>query len=68
VDRLDDVRLSEAKQIVQALEVRAPALEPFAAITLLVELMLLHHGAHRPVKDDDAFAQQLRQLNRPAVQ
>ena len=67
MDAFDNARLGEAEQVVQALEVPARVLEPFAAISRLVELVLLHHRAHRAVENDDAFAQQTLQLFGPVL-
>ena len=62
VNFLNEPRLREAEQIVQTLEALVPVLESFAAICQFVQLVLLHHGTHRAVEDDDAFAQQAFQL------
>ena len=61
MDSFDDLRLREREQVVQALEVTAPLSEPLAAIGPFIELVLLHHRAHRAVEDNDAFAQQTLQ-------
>ena len=52
MDAFNNVRLGEAEQVMQALEVPVRVLEPCAAISRLVELVLLHHRAHRAVEDD----------------
>ena len=75
MDAFDQVGLSETEQVMQALEVPARVLEPIAAISSFVELVLLHHRAHRAVEDDDPAREQLGQrcdrnagLHRPAQQ
>jgi len=63
VDVLDDRRLGDIQQVVEAFEVpAAPVGKPRAAKRRLIQLALLDHRAHRAVNDDDAFAQQAFQM------
>ena len=66
MDVLDDRRLGDVQQVVEALEVlAAPVREPRAAKRRLIQLALLDHRAHRAVNDDDAFAQQAFKMFNP---
>ena len=60
----NDVGLRQVQEIVVALDVPFPILEPHAAERRLVQLALLDHRPHRPVQDDDATAQQGLELPR----
>ena len=64
MDFLDDVRLRQRQQLIIALDEQLPAgagevLEALAAIVFLGQLVLLDHGAHCAIQDQDA-ARQLR--------
>ena len=65
MDGLDDLRLRQAQQVVVALQILRPILEPLPAKAGLVQFVGLDHGAHRAVENDDALAQQALQLPRP---
>ena len=63
MNALDDLRLRDVQEIVQTLEVlAAPVGETRAAKCRLIQLVLLHHCAHRAVNDDDAFAQKALEM------
>ena len=63
VNLFDDLRLREVEQFVVTFEILAlPILEPFAAELLFAQPILLDDRAHRPVEDDEALAQETREL------
>ena len=59
VDRLDDVRAGDAEQVVVALEIAFVVVERGIAEILLLQLVLLDHGAHRAVKKDDTLCEEV---------
>ncbi len=58
MNRLDDCRLGNTEQIVVALEIRPPVSKALATIGGFIKAMLLDHGSHATVENEDAFAQQ----------
>ncbi len=65
MDGLDDLGLGQAQQVVVALQVLRPVLEPLAAKGSFVQLVGLDHGPHRAVENDNALAQQALKRLRP---
>ena len=61
VDFLDDVGSGEREQLVVALHVMGMVAEALAAVVVLAQLVLLDHGAHGTVQDQDAFLEQFAQ-------
>ena len=62
----DDFGPGDIQQVVVPFEVfAAPIRKSRAAEIGLRQLALLNHRAHRPVNDDDAFAQQTLQFGGP---
>ena len=62
VNLRDHLRPREQQDLVVALEVLArPVGETFAAKRGFVQPVALHHGAHRPVENDDALLNQLNE-------
>ncbi len=59
MDAADDLRLGQRQQVIIALEVAGPVGKALAAIAGLVQLVLLDHGAHGTVEDDDALGEKL---------
>ena len=57
VDASDDVRLRQIEDVVVASQVRVMVCEPFAAVVLLHKLVLLDHGAHGAIDDEDPLRQ-----------
>ena len=62
VDLFDDARPREAEEVVGALEVARVRREALAAVRRLVQLVALDHGAHLPVEDEDASAEEVVKL------
>jgi hypothetical protein len=54
VDIPDDVRLGQGQQVIVALEVAGPVLEPFATVVCFLQPVGLDHGAHGAIEDEDA--------------
>ena len=67
MDVFDDLGFGEHQQVVATLEVARPVLEALAAERGFVELVLLDHGAHGTVEDDDAFREQFPQVVRATI-
>ena len=59
MDRLDDVGTGDAEQVVVALQVALVAVERRVAEIVLLQLILLDHGAHRTVEEDDTFCEEV---------
>ena len=59
VNLLDDLWLGEREQIVVPLQIVGPVLKPFAAVVYFPQFVTLDHRPHRPVDDDDSFAQEI---------
>ena len=49
------LRLAEVEQIVVATHLAIPGIEARAAIARLIQLVVLDHGAHRTVENEDAL-------------
>ena len=62
VDAADHIGLREHEQVVVALDVPVPVGKALAAVIRLLELVLLDHGAHGAIENQDAFVQQLSDL------
>ncbi len=62
VNRADDFRLGQHQQVVIALDVFVPVGKTGAAIIGFFQLVTLDHGAHRPVKNQDAVGKRGVQL------
>src|SRR5439155_25229710 len=59
VNLLDDLRLCKKEQFETAFEIFAlPVAKPFSSIIRLWKFVLLDHGAHGAIENDDAFAQE----------
>ena len=58
----DDVRPRQRKQIVVPLQVTGMIGKPLPAKIVLLQLMPLHHRAHRAIQKQDALRQLLPQL------
>ena len=64
VNCFDGLGLSQAEHVMQPAEIPGPFLESLTAIGLLVETLLVDHGTHRAIEDDNALAQKaLKCLN-----
>jgi hypothetical protein len=61
VDRFDDPGPRQLEQVAVAFQALRMVLEALAAVVGLAQLVALDHRPHRPVEDDDAFLQDLRQ-------
>ena len=61
VDFLDDVGPGEGEQFIVALHVVGMVAEALATVVVLAQLVLLDHGAHGTVQDQDAFLEQFAQ-------
>ena len=59
MDRLDDVGTGDAEQVVVALQVALVAVERRVAEIFLLQLVLLDHGAHRTVEEDDTLCEEV---------
>ena len=62
VDLADEVRLGQHEQVVVALDVAGPVGEALAAELLLLELVALHHRAHRAVDDEQPLLERGAEL------
>jgi hypothetical protein len=62
VDPLDDLRLRQVEQVVVALQIARPVLEPLAAVAGLVRSVPLDRRAHRAVDHHDPLAQRSGQF------
>ena len=51
----DNLWPGQAQQVVIALQIRRPVLEPFAPIISLIQLVALDHGAHGAIQKQDAL-------------
>ena len=52
----DHIGLCENKQIIVSLEILSlPIRETFPTIVGFLQFILLDHGSHRPIKDEDAL-------------
>ncbi len=65
MDLLDDFGPGQIEQIVVALDIARPILEPLAAISRFIQAIALDHGAHGAVENDNALPQQAQQRLRP---
>ena len=57
VQALDQFRLGKAQQVVIALQVLVEVRKAFAPVLALVQLLLLDHGAHGAIQDQDALGE-----------
>src|ERR1035441_4176630 len=64
MDSPNDLRLSQAKQVVVPLQILRRILKPLAAKPSLVQIVTLDHRAHCAVENDYALPQQAFQLSR----
>jgi len=62
VDLCDDLRLRDRQQVVVALHVAGPVLEPLAAISGLVGSIALDRRTHGPVEDEDSLGHERGEL------
>ena len=65
VDFLDHRRFGDIQQIIQPLQIPGPVGKTGATVIRLGQLVTLDHRPHRPVNDDDPFAQQALQFKGP---
>jgi hypothetical protein len=61
VNVFDDLGFGQHQQVVAALEIVWPVLEPLATERGFIKPVLLDHGAHGAVENDDALGEQLSQ-------
>ena len=60
VNLANDVRLREHKQVVVALEILTfPIRKALSAVVGFLQFVLLDHGAHRAVQDEDALGEKV---------
>ena len=53
MDVLNDGRLGKIQEIIVALEILLPVFKSLATKGRLIQLPLLNHGSHGPVKNED---------------
>jgi hypothetical protein len=62
VNGFNDGGLREAEEVVKSLEVTRGVLEAVAAIGGFIEFMLLGHGSHGAIEDEDALRKSAEEL------